>query len=126
MPSIQNVRKYSNDLAFARTADDVRRAHTLAEVEIAGEVAYTSYGWTSTRSSAREKAGSSSAKDLGTTRSRETKDRKEAKEHSFRPGLDALLDDQGKIAVLMGIEGGHMLGNDIHMVRIYSSLNGGQ
>src|ERR1700687_415189 len=23
----QNVRKYSNDLAFARTADDVRRAH---------------------------------------------------------------------------------------------------
>jgi membrane dipeptidase len=53
----QNVRKYSNDLALARSADDVRRAH-----------------------------------------------------------------DQGKIAVLMGIEGGHMLGNDIRMVRIYSDL----
>src|SRR5579862_3000386 len=53
----QNVRKYSQDLAFARTADDVRRAH-----------------------------------------------------------------QQGKIAVLMGIEGGHMLGNDIRMVRIYSDL----
>ena len=53
----QNVRKNSKDLAFARTADDVRRA------------------------------------------------RKEK-----------------KIAVLMGIEGGHMLGNDIRMVRIYSEL----
>ena len=53
----QNVRKYSKDLAFARTADEVRRAHK-----------------------------------------------------------------QGKIAVLMGIEGGHMLGNDIRMVRIYSEL----
>jgi len=53
----QNVRKYSNDLALARTADDVRRAH-----------------------------------------------------------------DQRKIAVLMGIEGGHMLGNDIRMVRVYSDL----
>ena len=53
----QNVRKYSKDLAFARTADDVRRAH-----------------------------------------------------------------EQGKIAVLMGIEGGHMLGNDIRMVRLYSDL----
>jgi membrane dipeptidase len=53
----QNVRKYSKDLAFARTADDVRRIH-----------------------------------------------------------------DQGKIAVLMGIEGGHMLGDDIRMVRIYSDL----
>jgi membrane dipeptidase len=53
----QNVKKYSKDLAFARTADDVRRIH-----------------------------------------------------------------DQGKIAVLMGIEGGHMLGNDIRMVRIYSDL----
>jgi len=53
----QNVRKNSKDLAFARTADDVRRAH-------------------------KEK----------------------------------------KIAVLMGIEGGHMLGNDIRMVRIYSEL----
>jgi membrane dipeptidase len=53
----QNVSKYSKDLAFARTAADVRRAHK-----------------------------------------------------------------QGKIAVLMGIEGGHMLGNDIRMVRIYSDL----
>jgi len=53
----ENVRKYSKDLAFARTADEVRRAHA-----------------------------------------------------------------QGKIAVLMGIEGGHMLGNDIRMVRIYSAL----
>ncbi len=53
----QNVRKYTKDLAFARTANDVRRAH-----------------------------------------------------------------EQGKIAVLMGIEGGHMLGNDIRMVRIYSAL----
>ncbi len=53
----ENVRKYSKDLAFARTADDVRRAH-----------------------------------------------------------------EQGRIAVLMGIEGGHMLGNDIRMVRIYSDL----
>jgi membrane dipeptidase len=53
----QNVRKYSKDLALARTADDIRRAH-----------------------------------------------------------------EQGKIAVLMGIEGGHMLGNDIRMVRVYSDL----
>jgi len=53
----ENVRKHSNDLVLATTADDVRRAH-----------------------------------------------------------------DHGKIAVLMGIEGGHMLGNDIHMVRIYSEL----
>jgi membrane dipeptidase len=53
----QNVRKYSKDLAFSRTSDEVRRAHA-----------------------------------------------------------------QGKIAVLMGIEGGHMLGNDIRMVRIYSDL----
>jgi membrane dipeptidase len=51
----QNVRKNSKDLVFARTAEDVRRAHK-------------------------------------------------------------------KIAVLMGIEGGHMLGNDIRMVRIYSEL----
>src|SRR5436190_7708107 len=29
---------------------------------------------------------------------------------------------QGKIAILMGIEGGHMIGNDIRMVRIYSQL----
>ncbi len=30
--------------------------------------------------------------------------------------------DRGRIAVLMGIEGGHMLGNDLRMVRIYSAL----
>jgi membrane dipeptidase len=53
----QNVQKYSKDLSFARTAEDVRRAHA-----------------------------------------------------------------DGKIAVLIGIEGGHMLGNDIRMVRIYSQL----
>jgi membrane dipeptidase len=53
----QNVKLHSKDLVFARTADDVRRAH-----------------------------------------------------------------EQGKIAALMGIEGGHMLGNDIRMVRIYSEL----
>ena len=29
---------------------------------------------------------------------------------------------EGKIAALIGIEGGHMLGNDIRMVRIYSDL----
>src|SRR5437588_2910384 len=29
---------------------------------------------------------------------------------------------QGRIAILMGIEGGHMIGNDIRMVRIYSQL----
>ena len=29
---------------------------------------------------------------------------------------------QGKIAILMGIEGGHMIGNDIRMVRVYSTL----
>jgi len=28
----------------------------------------------------------------------------------------------GKIAALMGIEGGHMLGNDLRMVRVYSAL----
>jgi membrane dipeptidase len=52
-----NVAKYPNDIALARTADDVRRLHS-----------------------------------------------------------------QGKIAALMGIEGGHMLGNDIRMVRIYAQL----
>jgi len=56
----QNVRKYSNDLVAARTAEDVRRAHA-----------------------------------------------------------------QGKIAVLMGVEGGHMIGNDIRMVRIFSRLGVG-
>jgi len=29
---------------------------------------------------------------------------------------------QGKIAVLMGVEGGHMIGNDIRMVRIFGDL----
>jgi membrane dipeptidase len=29
---------------------------------------------------------------------------------------------QGKIAILMGMEGGHMIGNDIRMIRIYSVL----
>src|SRR2546421_8618411 len=29
---------------------------------------------------------------------------------------------QGQIAILMGIEGGHMIGNDIRMVRVYSAL----
>jgi membrane dipeptidase len=53
----ENVRKYSKDLMFARTAEDVRRAH-----------------------------------------------------------------EQGKIAVLMGVEGGHMIGNDIRMVRIFAGL----
>ena len=53
----QNVQKYSNDLAFAQTADEVRRAH-----------------------------------------------------------------EQGRIAVLMGVEGGHMLGNDLRMVRIFRDL----
>ncbi len=29
---------------------------------------------------------------------------------------------EGKIAILMGMEGGHMIGNDIHMVRVYGQL----
>src|SRR5271155_3981955 len=53
----ENVRKYSNEMALARTADDVRRAHA-----------------------------------------------------------------QGKIAALMGVEGGHMIGNDIRVVRIFADL----
>ncbi len=53
----ENVKKYSNDMVFARTADDVRRAHA-----------------------------------------------------------------QGKIAALMGVEGGHMIGNDIRIVRIFADL----
>jgi membrane dipeptidase len=53
----ENVRKYSNDIVLAVTADDVRRAHA-----------------------------------------------------------------QGKIAALMGVEGGHMIGNDIRMVRIFADL----
>ncbi len=56
----QNVKKYSKDLVAARTAEDVRRAHS-----------------------------------------------------------------QGKIAVLMGVEGGHMIGNDIRMVRVFSRLGVG-
>jgi membrane dipeptidase len=53
----ENVRKFSNDLVFARTAEDVRRAHA-----------------------------------------------------------------QGKIAALIGVEGGHMIGNDIRVVRIFAAL----
>src|SRR5712675_1589137 len=53
----ENVRKYSNDLAFCRTAAEVREAH-----------------------------------------------------------------NNGKIAALIGVEGGHMIGNDIRMVRIFSDL----
>ncbi len=53
----QNVLRNSKDMVFARTAEDVRRAHA-----------------------------------------------------------------QGKIAALMGVEGGHMIGNDIRMVRIFADL----
>jgi membrane dipeptidase len=53
----ENVKKHSNDMMLARTADDVRRAHA-----------------------------------------------------------------QGKIAALMGVEGGHMIGNDIRIVRIFADL----
>src|SRR6202158_936050 len=53
----ENVRKFSSDLVFARTAEEVRRAHA-----------------------------------------------------------------QGKIAALIGVEGGHMIGNDIRMVRIFADL----
>ena len=53
----ENVRKYSKDMVFARTAEEVRRAHA-----------------------------------------------------------------QGKIAALMGVEGGHMIGNDIRMVRVFGDL----
>jgi membrane dipeptidase len=53
----ENVRKFSNDLVFARTAAEVREAHK-----------------------------------------------------------------QGKIAALMGVEGGHMIGNDIRLVRIFADL----
>ena len=53
----ENVKKYSNDMVLARTAEDVRRAHA-----------------------------------------------------------------QGKIAALMGVEGGHMIGNDIRVVRIFADL----
>jgi membrane dipeptidase len=53
----ENVRQFSKDMVFARTAADVRRAHA-----------------------------------------------------------------QGKIAALMGVEGGHMIGNDIRMVRIFGDL----
>src|SRR5579863_6114236 len=53
----ENVRRFSNDMVFARTAEEVRRAHA-----------------------------------------------------------------QGKIAALMGVEGGHMIGNDIRIVRIFADL----
>src|SRR6266446_2700567 len=53
----ENVRRNSKDMAFCRTADDVRRAHA-----------------------------------------------------------------QGKIAALIGVEGGHMIGNDIRMVRVFGDL----
>jgi membrane dipeptidase len=53
----ENVRTFSKDLVFARTAEEVRRAHA-----------------------------------------------------------------QGKIAALMGVEGGHMIGNDIRVVRIFADL----
>jgi membrane dipeptidase len=53
----ENVRKFSTDLMFARTAEDIRRAHA-----------------------------------------------------------------QGKIAALIGVEGGHMIGNDIRMVRVFGDL----
>src|ERR1700722_19211569 len=53
----ENVNKYSKEMVFARTAEDVRRAHA-----------------------------------------------------------------QGKIAALMGVEGGHMIGNDIRVVRIFANL----
>jgi membrane dipeptidase len=53
----ENVRAFSKDLVFCRTAEEVRRAHA-----------------------------------------------------------------QGKIAALMGVEGGHMIGNDIRMVRVFADL----
>src|SRR5579863_9131795 len=53
----ENVRKYSKDMVFCRTADEVRRAHA-----------------------------------------------------------------QGKIAALMGVEGGHMIGNDIRVLRMFGDL----
>jgi len=53
----ENVKKYSKDIEFARTAADVRRVHA-----------------------------------------------------------------QGKIAALMGVEGGHMIGNDIRVLRIFGDL----
>ena len=53
----ENVRKYSKDMVFCRTADEVRRAHA-----------------------------------------------------------------QGKIAALIGVEGGHMIGNDIRVLRMFGDL----
>src|SRR6202041_3302481 len=32
---------------------------------------------------------------------------------------------QNKIAALMGVEGGHMIGNDIHIVNVFADLGGG-
>jgi len=53
----ENVRRFSSDLTFARTAEEVRRAHA-----------------------------------------------------------------RGKIAALIGVEGGHMIGNDIRIVRVFADL----
>jgi membrane dipeptidase len=53
----ENVKKYSNDMVFCQTAEEVRRAHA-----------------------------------------------------------------QGKIAALIGVEGGHMIGNDIRVLRIFGDL----
>ena len=38
------------------------------------------------------------------------------------PPMFAVPTRQGKIAALMGVEGGHMIGNDIRMVRIFAQL----
>src|SRR5271154_2594634 len=54
--------------------------------------------------------------------------RENVKKYSKDMGLARTPDDvrrahaQGKIAALMGGEGGHMIGNDIRIVRIYSAL----
>jgi membrane dipeptidase len=54
--------------------------------------------------------------------------RENVRRHSSDLMLAATADEirrahaQRKIAILMGMEGGHMIGNDIHMVRIYSQL----
>jgi membrane dipeptidase len=50
--------------------------------------------------------------------------RKNSKDLAFARTVDDVrrAQKEKKIAVLMGIEGGHMLGNDIRMVRIYSEL----
>jgi membrane dipeptidase len=54
--------------------------------------------------------------------------RENAKKYSNDMMLARTADDvrraheQGKIAALMGVEGGHMIGNDIRMVRIFADL----